>query len=78
MSFHRCANRWMCVSTGNAGTPNACAITTLAVLCPTPGNSSNSSNVRGTAPLYFSTKIFDNPAIAFAFCGDNPHGRITR
>ena len=28
----------MCVSTGNAGSPNACAITTLAVLWPTPGS----------------------------------------
>ena len=68
----------MCVSTGNAGTPNACAITTLAVLCPTPGSSSNSANVRGTAPPCFSTRMRDSPAIAFAFCGESPHGRMTR
>jgi hypothetical protein len=33
----------MWVSTGNAGTPNACDMTTEAVLCPTPGSSSNNS-----------------------------------
>ena len=33
----------MCVSTGNAGTPNACAITTLAVLWPTPASFSSAS-----------------------------------
>ena len=31
-SPHRAARRWMWVSTGNAGTPNACDMTTLAVL----------------------------------------------
>ena len=34
-------------------------MTTLAVLCPTPGNSSSCSNVLGTLLLYFSTKVLD-------------------
>ena len=66
----------MCVSTGNAGTPNACAITTDAVLCPTPGNSSSAPKSAGTCPPCFSTSNRDNPAIATDFCGDNPHGLI--
>ena len=42
-SPQRAASRWMCVSTGNAGTPNAWAITTLAVLWPTPASASRNS-----------------------------------
>ena len=75
MATHRCASRWMCVSTGNAGTPKACAITTLAVLCPTPGSASNSANVRGTCPPCCATKIRDSSRIACAFRGASPHGR---
>ncbi len=65
----------MCVSTGNAGTPNACDITTLAVLCPTPGSSSNSSNVRGTCPPCFSINSRESSWIALAFRGASPQGR---
>ena len=66
----------MWVSTGKAGTPNAWDMTTLAVLCPTPGSSSSSAKVFGTDPPCFSTRSFDRPEIAFAFCGESPHGRM--
>ena len=39
---HRYIKRCTCVSTGNAGTPNAWDITTDAVLWPTPGKDSKS------------------------------------
>ena len=61
----------MCVSTGNAGTPNAWVITTLAVLWPTPGRASSSSNVRGTSPPCCATRIFDSSATAFDFVVDS-------
>src|SRR5208283_2702772 len=67
VSRQRLASRWMWVSTGNAGTPKACAMTTLAVLCPTPGSSSSSANVRGTAPPWRPAMILDRPEIAVAF-----------
>src|SRR5436190_4473758 len=63
----------MWVSTGNAGLPNQ-DITTDAVLCPTAGNASSSSKVCGTSPLYFSTRIFESPAIPLDFIGDRPQG----
>ena len=65
----------MCVSTGNAGTPKTCAMTTEAVLCPTPGNASSSSNVRGTWPPWRSTSRRDSSRIAAALRGASPHGR---
>jgi hypothetical protein len=40
----------MWVSTGNAGTPNACAMTTLAVLWPTPARPSRKSQSGYTSP----------------------------
>src|SRR4028118_2047485 len=46
-SPQRVARRWMWVSTGKAGMPNAWFETTDAVLCPTPGSSSSSARVRG-------------------------------
>src|SRR5690349_18519534 len=73
----RAASRWMCVSTGNAASPNAWDITTLAVLCPTPGRASRSSNVRGTRPPWRSTRSSDSPWSAFDFAGDSPQGLIT-
>ena len=42
----------MCM-TAKAGNPKPWDITTLAVLWPTPGNFSSSSNVLGTLPLCF-------------------------
>ena len=68
----------MCVSTGKAGRPKACAITTLAVLCPTPGSASSASKSAGTRPPCRSIRILDRPAIALAFAGERPQGRITR
>src|SRR5437868_4975843 len=44
----------MCVSTGNAGSSNAWTITTLAVLCPTPGSSSSAAMSRGGASVVAS------------------------
>ena len=55
--------------------PNACAITTLAVLCPTPGNASSSVKLAGTAPPWRSINNRDNSLIACAFRGANPQGR---
>ena len=75
-SFQRFASLCMCVSTGNAGVPKACTIITDAVLCPTPGNASNSSKVRGTLPPYLSLKIFAVWRMFFAFEFDSPHGFI--
>ena len=56
----------MCVSTGKAGCPKPCDITTLAVLCPTPGSISNSNKFSGTSS-YFSTRIRDSSEIAADF-----------
>mmetsp|Transcript_25862 Transcript_25862/g.82289 ORF Transcript_25862/g.82289 Transcript_25862/m.82289 type:complete len:253 (+) Transcript_25862:1757-2515(+) len=63
-SLQRCARRWMCVSTGKAGIPKACDMSTLAVLWPTPGSASSSAKVRGTSPPCRSTR---RPAIATRF-----------
>jgi hypothetical protein len=66
----------MCVSTGKAGTPKACAISTDAVLWPTPGNASSASKLAGTSPPWRSTS---NCAIAcrfFAFVGARPISRM--
>ena len=60
------------VSTGKAGYPNPWDITTLAVLWPTPGSFSNSSNEFGTLPLCLSIIISDNSWIAFDLEGDKP------
>lgn len=46
----------MCVSTGKVGSLKATAMTTLAVLCPTPASCSNSGRVFGTSPLCLSTR----------------------
>ena len=72
LSFHRIARRWICVSTGNAGTPKAWAMTTEAVLWPTPGSSSSSSKVRGTSPACFVMISFARPTSALDFCGASP------
>jgi hypothetical protein len=72
----RQASRWMWVSTGNDGTPKACAMTTLAVLWPTPGRRSRASRSAGTRPPCSTTSCRDRPEIAFAFCGASPHERI--
>src|SRR5215510_12538120 len=51
----RCDRRDTCVSTTTpVGIPKAAPRTTLAVLRPTPGSSTNSSSVCGTWPLCFS------------------------
>ena len=68
----------MWVSTGNAGLPKACAITTLAVLCPTPGSASSSSKVAGTRPPWRSTMSCDSARMFLAFVGESPHERTTR
>ena len=67
----------MWVSTGNAGSPKACAMTTLAVLCPTPGNASSSTKERGTSPPWRSISSCESREMAFAFWGDSPQGRMT-
>ena len=72
----RCASLWIWVSTGNEGTPNAWAITTLAVLCPTPGSFSSASWSLGTWPEWFSTKRRESSEMALDFLGDKPHGRM--
>lgn len=41
----------------NVAHPNPCAITTEAVLCPTPGRLSKSAKLSGTSPLNFSIII---------------------
>ena len=67
----------MWVSTGNAGIPYHCDITTLAVLCPTPGRASKLSKLDGTFPSCLVIKIFDKLEIAFDFLGASPHGLMS-
>ena len=55
-----------------------CDMTTLAVLWPTPGNSSRPSKVSGTSPRCLSTMIRESSEIARAFCGESPQGRMIR
>ncbi len=71
---HRCARRWIWVSTGKAGFSNACDITTEAVLCPTPGSDSNSSKVCGTRLSKRSTRIWDIARMCLDLAGDKPQG----
>ena len=59
----------MWVSTGNAGCPNPCDITTLAVLWPTPGKLSRSLKLSGTFELNLSTIILDRLNIFKDFWG---------
>ena len=56
--------------------PNACAITTLAVLWPTPGNFSSASRSAGTAPSWSAKSSSLKRCMAFDFCGDKPQGRM--
>jgi len=62
----------MWVSTGKEGCPNACAMTTLAVLCPTPASTSSSSNDPGTCPWCFSISMFAVLARLAAFVLASP------
>ena len=73
-SPQRCASRWICVSTGKLGTPKDCAMTTLAVLCPTPGSRSSAAKSCGTSPQCSSINISLRRRIAFDFCGERPQG----
>ena len=66
----------MWVSTGNAGTPNAWAITTLAVLCPTPASDSRNSQSGITSPPA-STIWLAAIQMFFALVGASPTSRIT-
>ena len=66
----------MWVSTGNAGTPNACAITTLAVLWPTPASDSRKSQSGSTSPPA-STIWLAAVHMFFALVGARPTSRIT-
>ena len=66
----------MWVSTGNAGSPNACAITTLAVLWPTPGRRSSASMSRGTFPPCSATSVSASFLTFFAFVGASPQARM--
>ena len=66
----------MWVSTANAGTPNACAITTLAVLCPTPASDSRKVQSGITSPPA-STIWFAAVHRFFAFVGASPTSRMS-
>jgi hypothetical protein len=68
----------MCVSTGNAGIPNACTITTPAVLWPTPGSVSSISRSAGTRPPCSATRRLARAERFLAFCGASPQLRISR
>ena len=69
---HLWANRWMWVSIGKAGYPNPWEITTPAVLWPTPGSSSSSSNVLGTFPLCFLINCLDKKNMLLALTLKRP------
>ena len=62
----------MCVSTGKAGTPNAWAMTTDAVLCPTPGSRSIASKEAGTCPSCSSSNMEESFLTALLFRGASP------
>ena len=66
----------MWVSTAKAGWPKAWFITTLAVLCPTPGSDSRASRSSGTRPPYSAPRRRESSAIARAFEGARPQERI--
>jgi len=68
----------MCVSTGKAGSPKACTITTLAVLWPTPGSVSRSARSAGTRPACSSSRRCASAERARAFWGASPQLRIRR
>ena len=61
---------------GNVGTPNACAITTLAVLWPTPASDSRKSHSGNTSPPA-STIWLAAVQMFAAFVGASPTSRIT-
>ncbi len=67
----------MWVSTGKAGWPKAWAMTTLAVLWPTPGSDSSSSKLAGTWPPWRLAMISDRARMFLALAGASPHGRMT-
>ena len=73
VSFHLWANLWIWVSTGKAGTPKACDITPLAVLWPTPGSDSSSSNELGTSPENLDNIILDNKYMFLDFVLERPN-----
>ena len=75
-SPHRNIKRWICVSTGKAGTPKAWLMTTEAVLCPTPGIASRSVKLSGTWPSCNSMIISERPLSALDFMGTKPQGRM--
>ena len=60
----------MCVSTGKVCSPKAWAITTLAVLLPTPGSATRASKSRGTSPPCSSHSISAARFRAFALAGE--------
>ena len=62
----RLETRKIWVSTAMVGSPNATFSTTLAVLRPTPGNSSSASRSFGTWPPCFSIRILDSAMTFFA------------
>jgi ribosomal protein L24 len=51
-------------------------ITTEAVLCPTPGKASSSSNVRGNLPPCCSTRMRERFQMFLAFIGASPTVRM--
>ena len=67
VSRRRSARRWMCVSTGNAGSPKACAMTTEAVLC----RARQRLELRITAPHPPAVPLHQQPRQA----GDRPRFR---
>jgi len=68
----------MCVSTGKAGSPKACTLTTLAVLWPTPGSVSSVARSRGTRSPCSSTSARESAAMFLALVGARPQLRIKR
>jgi hypothetical protein len=66
----------MWVSTAIVGSPNAVLRMTLAVLRPTPGSSSSSARVRGTAPPWCATKRRHVSMTLWALLLNNPRVRM--
>lgn len=67
----------MCVSTGKAGMPKACTMTTDAVLWPTPGSASSASKDRGTSPAWRAQRSAAMACRCLALVGASPTWRIS-
>ncbi len=65
-------SRFTWVSTGNAGSPPRCTVTTPAVFGPTPGSAASSARAVGTSPPCCSATAAAIPFSALALARKKP------